>query len=86
MKKAAPAPAPNSGVGGPSGIDTRNFPELTAETYGAGIGQQGGLDLGADQSNIAAVLNAMDEDNEEGEEAEVPGEFEYESQDEEEEK
>lgn len=75
VKKAATAPAPAPGMQGQSLADRARQPFATtaADNGGEGIGRSGSVSGAAE---AAAVLTAEDED-EDGEEAEMPQEFEY---------
>jgi len=65
VKKTAPAPAP-----GAPGLSDR-----ITDAYATRDSQTTSTNSGA--AEAAAVLNAVDEDDEDGEEAEIPGEFDY---------
>lgn len=71
VKKVAPAPAP--------GAPGRSLTDRITDAYATRDSQTDNA------AEAAAVLNAVDEDDEDGEEADVPGEFEYLTETEEEE-
>jgi len=67
VKKTAPAPAP--------GAPGRSLSDRITDAYATRDSQTTSTNSGA--AEAAAVLNAVDEDDEDGEEAEIPGEFDY---------
>lgn len=80
VKKTPTQPAPAAGAS--------SVGDLTSALGVAFGSRHDGLSSSNDRSGAAeaaAVLNAVDEDEEDGEEAEVPHDFEYESEGEEEE-
>lgn len=88
VKKAAPAPAPSvTGAGPAGGAAGRSLSDMVTDAYNAREGQSAAVDPAqANAADIAAVLGAVDEDDDGGEEADVPNEFDYESVDEDEDK
>ncbi|KAF2453880.1 armadillo-type protein [Lineolata rhizophorae] len=81
VKKTAPAPAPGATTGGPSaGAAAQDNPlaaAMAAASAAAAGGQSAGVEERTGAEEAAGVLNAVDEDEEGEEEAGVPREFEY---------
>lgn len=79
-KTTVSAPTPGQQLGG-SGADRGN--DFSSAMSGFAPVTPGGFGAGSGAAAAAGVLNAVDEDDEGGEEAPVPDEFEVESEEEE---